>query len=103
MFLVSLLTKCYQKCYHLIIWTVNNLKKRIEKLFNKKESRFVEVKTILNSVGYELERIRGSHHVFKNQDGEIIVFPVHGNLVKRCYVKEIIKKVNQSYDEKMSL
>lgn len=73
---------------------MNTIKKKIENLFNKKESRFTEVKTILNTVGYELERVRGSHHIFKHKNGAVIVFPVHGNLVKRCYIKEIIKKIN---------
>jgi predicted RNA binding protein YcfA (HicA-like mRNA interferase family) len=73
---------------------VNTIKNRIKQLFNKKESRFIEIKTILNSVGYELERVRGSHHIFKHKNGDVIVFPVHGNLIKRCYIKEIIKKIN---------
>lgn len=74
---------------------MNSIKKRIEQLCNRKESRFFELKTVLDSAGYELERVRGSHHVFKNKNGGVIVFPVHNNLVKRCYVKEIIKKINQ--------
>jgi len=73
---------------------VNNLKKRVEKLFNRKESHFSEIRTILDSVGYQLDRVSGSHHIFKDENGGMIVFPVHNNLVKRCYVKEIIRKIN---------
>jgi predicted RNA binding protein YcfA (HicA-like mRNA interferase family) len=82
---------------------VGNAKKRIEKLFSKKEAHFTEVKTVLNFLGYKLARVRGSHHIFKDKDGNIIILPVHNNFVKRCYVKEILKKINQSSNEKMFL
>lgn len=73
---------------------MTNLKKRFYRLFNKKETSYREIETILNSVGYELERIRGSHHIFKKDDKDLIMFPVHNNLVKKWYIKTIIQKIN---------
>ncbi len=78
---------------------MTNLKKRFHKLFNKKEVPYREIKTILNSVGYKLDRIRGSHHIFKKNNKESIRFPVHNNLVKRCYIKTVIFKINPLINE----
>ena len=33
----------------------------------------------LNKLGFRLERIRGSHLVFKHLDGRVTVVPRHGN------------------------
>ena len=34
---------------------------------------------LLENRGWVLDRIRGSHHVFKHKEGGFIVVPVHGN------------------------
>jgi len=34
---------------------------------------------ILNRLGFKLERIHGSHLIFKHEDGRITVVPRHGN------------------------
>ena len=57
------------------------------------EVRFAEIKKYLESRGWWLDRIRGSHHVFKKSDGTIYVVPVHGGKVKPFYVREIKKIV----------
>ena len=80
---------------------MTNLKKRFYKLFNQQETSYREIKTILNSVGYELDRVRGSHYVFKKDGKEFIRFPVHNNLIKRCYIKIIIQKINPLINERM--
>ncbi len=80
---------------------MTNLKKRFCKLFNKKEIPYHEIKTILNSIGYKLDRIKGSHYIFKKNNKELIRFPVHHNLVKRCYIKTIILKINPLINEAM--
>jgi len=73
---------------------VINLKKRFSKLCNQKEGTYREVENILNSAGYHLDRISGSHHIFKRNGKDGICFPVHNNSVKRCYIKTIIQKIN---------
>lgn len=75
--------------------------KRIYRLLNRKDATYRAIEALLKSAGYELARIKGSHHVFKRSDGEMLVFPVHNNLVKRCYLKEIIRKINPDPNEKI--
>jgi predicted RNA binding protein YcfA (HicA-like mRNA interferase family) len=52
---------------------------------------FSEVRRLVESHGWRLVRIRGSHHVFRMPDGRIYVVPVHRNKVKFVYVREIKK------------
>lgn len=44
--------------------------------------------------GYKVVRIRGSHHMYKNQEGKSFVIPYHGlgANVKACYIRDIEKK-----------
>lgn len=38
-----------------------------------------EMLNFLESIGFECIRIKGSHHVLRNQSGKVVVVPVHGN------------------------
>lgn len=38
-----------------------------------------DVISALEKAGFSVQRIRGSHHFLKHQDGRIVVIPVHGN------------------------
>ena len=51
---------------------------------------FVQLRKLLEQEGFELERIGGSHHVFR-RDEIIFVIPVHNNKVKAVYVKRVIE------------
>jgi predicted RNA binding protein YcfA (HicA-like mRNA interferase family) len=59
--------------------------------------RFAVVKKLLEQKGYRLDRISGSHHIFKKPgaepepEPEPESIPVHHNLVKASYVKRIEK------------
>jgi predicted RNA binding protein YcfA (HicA-like mRNA interferase family) len=46
---------------------------------------------MLKEKGFLLRHVRGSHHRFENSKGQVIVVPVHHNLVKAAYVKQIEK------------
>jgi predicted RNA binding protein YcfA (HicA-like mRNA interferase family) len=35
----------------------------------------------LKSLGFQITRIKGSHHILKHQDGRMTVVPVHSNEV----------------------
>lgn len=53
-----------------------------------------DVKMILEFEGWQLDRINGSHFIFKN-DGGTVTLPIHHSVVKKEYLKnEIIKKLN---------
>ena len=70
-----------------------------EKLRNKirnnpKSVRFSELEGLLLQFGFELVRIKGSHHFFERTRGsyrDIVVVPVHGNHVKPVYVKDVLE------------
>jgi predicted RNA binding protein YcfA (HicA-like mRNA interferase family) len=51
--------------------------------------RFAVVAKMLKDKGYYLRYVRGSHHRFENSKGQVVVVPVHHNLVKAIYVKQI--------------
>ena len=53
--------------------------------------RFPEVKKMLEAKGYQLDRIRGSHHVFAKPGFRPVVIPVHHGKVKHAYIRKIEK------------
>lgn len=59
------------------------------------ERRFSEVSQLLESAGYELVRIRGSHHLFVKPGRPLLSIPVHRGKVKPFYVQQIEKILKQ--------
>ncbi|MBN1391268.1 MAG: type II toxin-antitoxin system HicA family toxin [Sedimentisphaerales bacterium] len=55
------------------------------------EERFGKVKKALESKGFRLARISGSHHIFTRKDSLPVSIPVHRGKVKVYYVKQIEK------------
>ena len=53
----------------------------------------------LEKIGFELVRVRGSHHRMKHQDGRMTTIPVHGN---KDLPKGLMRKIIQE-DLKMSI
>jgi len=49
--------------------------------------RFAVVRKLLESKGYVLAQIRGSHHVFKKPGAPPQIVPVHHNVVKYAYFR----------------
>ena len=56
---------------------------------------FDDIRTLLFREGFRLDRIAGSHHIFK-RSGITFVIPVHSNRVKSVYVKRVIELVEQA-------
>ncbi|EAW38957.1 type II toxin-antitoxin system HicA family toxin [Lyngbya sp. PCC 8106] len=55
------------------------------------ELRFSEVYSLLNAFGYQEIRSSGSHHIFRNAQGQNLVVPkTGGKMVKRTYIKQIV-------------
>lgn len=63
------------------------------------DERFAALRHKLESHGWELVRIRGSHHTFKKQSSPLLVVPVHRGRVKAAYVHEIEKRIRQAEEE----
>ncbi len=53
--------------------------------------RFSDVKRMLESRGYVLSRVAGSHHVFTKAGAQPVTVPVHHGKVKPVYVRQIEK------------
>lgn len=47
---------------------------------------FGDIRKLLELEGFDLDRITGSHHIFKRNE-IVLVIPVHNNRVKSVYVK----------------
>jgi predicted RNA binding protein YcfA (HicA-like mRNA interferase family) len=55
---------------------------------------FDDVRRVLEDEGFQLNRVSGSHHIFKK--GEMIfVVPSHGKRVKVFYVKRLVEIVEK--------
>lgn len=67
------------------------------------DMRIVKVIGILDSVGYVLRGVSGSHYHFKKEGKELITFPVHNGKVERLYLKDlrniIIHELNHQNNE----
>ena len=53
--------------------------------------RYAEVKAYIESGGWVLARINGSHHIFVRSGKRNIVIVVHGGKVKPAYVRQAKK------------
>lgn len=56
---------------------------------------FDDIRTLLLREGFRLDRVTGSHHIFK-KSGVTFVIPVHANRVKSVYVKRVVELVEQA-------
>ncbi len=75
-----------------------------EKLFDKIRNnpsgvRFSDLRKLLEDENFLLERITGSHHIFK-KESYIFVIPVHDGHVKTVYVKKVIDLIEELNIEK---
>ena len=57
------------------------------------ESRFADVRRLLERAGYSLARIHGSHHNFVKRGARGISVPVHQGKVKPVYVRQVKKLI----------
>ena len=53
---------------------------------------FGDIRKLLELEGFDLDRITGSHHIFKRNE-IVLVIPVHNNLVKSVYVKRVVELI----------
>jgi predicted RNA binding protein YcfA (HicA-like mRNA interferase family) len=70
--------------------------KLLERLKNNpNNATFADIRTLLLREGFSLDRVTGSHHIFK-KSGTIFVIPVHGKRVKSVYVKRVVELIEQA-------
>jgi predicted RNA binding protein YcfA (HicA-like mRNA interferase family) len=55
----------------------------------------------LERLGWKLERIKGSHHVFRHEKAaRPVVVPLHGNDIPEIWAKSILKQAAQALRKK---
>lgn len=75
-------------------------RKRLLKLLNQpKSTRFNDIHIVLKDFGYQLVRIKGSHHIFEKIGCEQVIIPVHNNEVKIVYIRKIIKILTEQNEK----
>lgn len=65
---------------------------------NPRGATFDDLHVLLLSEGFQLDRVTGSHYIFK-KSGTIFVIPVHANRVKSVYVRRAIALIEQAKEE----
>ena len=66
---------------------------------NPTDATFADIRKLLEEEGFSLDRITGSHHIFRKQ-GVIFVIPVHKKRVKSVYVKRAIAIIKDNKHKK---
>jgi predicted RNA binding protein YcfA (HicA-like mRNA interferase family) len=56
-----------------------------------KNVTYAELAAVLKQQGWSLDRVTGSHHIFRAPDGRMLSLPKHGKDMKPVYVKEARK------------
>ena len=64
-----------------------------------RDVRFEELQKLLELYGWELDNIRGSHHVFRRGDEELISIPLRRPRVLEVYVRRAIRMTEDEDDE----
>jgi predicted RNA binding protein YcfA (HicA-like mRNA interferase family) len=65
---------------------------------NPNNATFPDIRKLLGQIGFVLDRITGSHHIFV-KDEITFVIPVHKNKVKTIYVKRVIELIEQTENQ----
>ena len=77
-------------------------RKLLDRLTNNPNgATFNDLRTLLAQEGFELERVTGSHHIFKKA-GIKFVIPVHANRVKSVYVRRVIQLIKSQEEKPMA-
>jgi predicted RNA binding protein YcfA (HicA-like mRNA interferase family) len=76
---------------------IGKREKLIERLTNSPQNAtFADLRTLLEYEGFYLDRVTGSHHIFKYANITFVI-PVHNNKVKAIYVRKVLELIEQSY------
>ena len=69
----------------------SKLKQKIEARKTPRDITYDEIQKYLNHYNFYIERINGSHHIFKDINERCITIPVHNGKIKSHYVNLIVK------------
>ena len=67
--------------------------KIIDRLTNSPQNAtFADIRNLLEYEGFYLDRVTGSHHIFKYAEITFVI-PVHNNKVKAIYVRKVLELI----------
>lgn len=69
---------------------------------NPQGATMQQVESLLIQFGFTLARVRGSHHIYEYEEGDVwkqIIVPLHGRKVKRIYVKKVVDAIDELFPE----
>jgi predicted RNA binding protein YcfA (HicA-like mRNA interferase family) len=67
--------------------------KLIDRLTNSPQNAtFADIRNLLEYEGFYLDRVTGSHHIFKYAETTFVI-PVHNNRVKVIYVRKVLELI----------
>jgi predicted RNA binding protein YcfA (HicA-like mRNA interferase family) len=67
--------------------------KLIEQITNSPHNAtFADIRKLLEYEGFYLDRVTGSHHIFKYAETTFVI-PVHNNKVKAIYVRKVLELI----------
>jgi predicted RNA binding protein YcfA (HicA-like mRNA interferase family) len=67
--------------------------KLIERLTNSPQNAtFADIRNLLEYEGFYLDRVTGSHHIFKYAETTFVI-PVHNNRVKAIYIRKVLELI----------
>jgi predicted RNA binding protein YcfA (HicA-like mRNA interferase family) len=73
--------------------------KLIDRLTNSPHNAtFSDIRNLLEYEGFHLDKVKGSHHVFKYAETSFVI-PVHNNRVKAIYVRKVLELIEQADTE----
>ena len=74
---------------------VPDIRKIVARMRNSQVGwRFKEIQRVLETAGFELYRVAGSHHVFiRRRDRRRLIIVRHGKDVKPFYVRQALKAI----------
>jgi predicted RNA binding protein YcfA (HicA-like mRNA interferase family) len=73
--------------------------KLIERLTNSAQNAiFSDIRNLLEYEGFYLDRVKGSHNVFKYAETTFVI-PVHNNRVKAIYVRKVLELIESADTE----
>ena len=73
--------------------------KLIARLINSPQNTtFSDIRNLLEYEGFYLDRVTGSHHIFKYAETTFVI-PVHNNRVKAIYVRKVLELIESADPE----
>ena len=70
--------------------------KLIARLTNSPQNAtFSDIRNLLEYEGFYLDRVTGSHHIFKYAETTFVI-PVHNNRVKAIYVQKVLELIESA-------